>query len=131
MGFGHHHIAPVILDVLIAAKGVGFRPCRRTAGDEVRCLVVAEAREDRIFAGKIVIEANVPGAFVELPRRLVRVVEAGMHASSRWAWDKADTTFAPIGLIRAAGMMLQGVPPVWASARHSPEASRCRRRGVN
>ena len=47
VGFRHYRIAPVVFNVLVAAKGVGFRPRRRTAGDKVRCLVVAEAREDQ------------------------------------------------------------------------------------
>ena len=78
VGFSRDYIAPVVFNVLVAAKGVGFRPRRRTARDKVRCLVVAEAGKNRILAGKIVIETNVKGSFVELSHRLVLVVEAGI-----------------------------------------------------
>src|SRR5258708_1436615 len=66
----------MIFDVLVAAKGVLFRPRRRAAGDEVRRLIVAETRKYGVFIGKIVIEANVPSSFVEFSHWFVDVVVA-------------------------------------------------------
>ena len=39
---GHHGIAPMVVDVLVAAESVRFRPTRRSSGNEVGCLIVAE-----------------------------------------------------------------------------------------
>ena len=77
VGLGHDRVAPVVFNVLIAAECIRFRPGRRAAGHVVCRLVVAEAREDRILAGKIVVDANIERSFVELSRRLVGVVEPG------------------------------------------------------
>src|ERR1700722_5460218 len=65
----------MIFDVLIAAKGTLFRPSWRAAGDEIRRLVVAEACEGGVLTGKIVIQANVPSAFIEFPHGLIDIVE--------------------------------------------------------
>ena len=58
----------MVFDVLVAAKGILFRPCRRSAGDEVGGLIVAEARKNGIVVGKIMINADVAGSFVQSTR---------------------------------------------------------------
>src|ERR1022692_797981 len=69
--FRQRGVAPVIGDVLRAAKGAGFGEAWRTARNERGGLIVAEAREHRVLAGKIVVQPDVELAFVELPHRLV------------------------------------------------------------
>src|SRR5580693_8311422 len=66
----------MIVDELIAAEGRRLRPCRRATRNEVGCLVVAETREGGVLARKVVVEANVPGTFVELSGELIGVIEA-------------------------------------------------------
>ena len=53
VSFRYNRIASVIVDVLVAAEGIRFRPRRRTAGDEVCGLIVAEAGKDRVLAEKL------------------------------------------------------------------------------
>src|SRR5580704_5267813 len=65
----------MIFNELRAPKCRSFRKSGRAARNEVRRLIVAEAREDGFFAGKIVVEADIPCAFVKLPVRHEGVVE--------------------------------------------------------
>src|SRR5271165_1924638 len=66
----------MVFNVLVAAKSVLLGPRWRTAGNEVRGLIVAEARKGGVLTGEVVIETNVPSAFVEPPHRLINVVVA-------------------------------------------------------
>ena len=68
MGFGQSNIPAVVGYVLGAAECVLFRESGRTAGDERRGLIKAEAAEQRILSREIVVDANVKGVFVEFPR---------------------------------------------------------------
>src|SRR5271170_6214957 len=76
MRLRYDEIASMVVDVLVAAKGVDLSPCRRASGDKVGCLIVAEAREYGVLAGKIVVEADVGGSFIEPSHGLVHVVVA-------------------------------------------------------
>ena len=86
----------MIIDVLVAAESVLLRPMRRAARDKVGRLIVAEAGEDRIFAGKVVVQADVPGTFIQLPHWLVDVVVIRLR--SRSAWGKAEELSVPTGI---------------------------------
>ena len=49
---------------------------RGITGHERNCLIVAEPGKQRIFARKIVVQANIEFAFVEFPHRHVRIVKS-------------------------------------------------------
>jgi len=57
----------VVGDVLGAPERACLREPRRTTRDERRSLVVAEARENRILAREVMVQANVERVFVESP----------------------------------------------------------------
>ncbi len=59
VSFRDGHVASVVHDVLIAAKGVLFSESRGAAGHEICRLVIAEARKDSILRREVVIHTNV------------------------------------------------------------------------
>src|SRR5208337_5450846 len=71
--FGKGDIPTVVDDSLRAAKRIGFRKTGRVgaAGDSGEGLVVAEAGEQAVGGGEVVIQANVKFGFIELPHGLV------------------------------------------------------------
>ena len=117
VGFRYGHIAPMIGDVLRAPKRVGLGEAGRTAGEKSIGLVVAEARKNGVFAGKVVIHSDVELAFVELPDRDVGVVVSiggvarialGIECNDVLA-DRADQ---PRPEMLPCGMTLQSIPGV-------------------
>src|SRR5579862_2816824 len=75
VSFRNGCIPAVIDDELVATKGVGFSPSRGTTRHKVGRMIVAKAGKSRVFAGKVVVEADVKRAFVKFPHRLIDVVE--------------------------------------------------------
>ena len=70
VGFGNRDIAAVVLDVFRAAERSLLRKSgRATARNERNGLIIAEAPEGRILTGKIMIQADVELAFVDLAHR--------------------------------------------------------------
>src|SRR5580704_10762585 len=67
-------VAPVIVDVLVAAKSIDFSPAGRASRHKVRGLIIAEAAKNRILCRKIVIDADIASPLVEFPDWLIHVV---------------------------------------------------------
>src|SRR5215469_10940454 len=72
--FGNGSVAPVIIYKLIAAECVLFGPGGRATRHEIGRLIVAEATENRIISREVVVDANIPRAFVQFAHGYVDVV---------------------------------------------------------
>ena len=75
VGFRHGHISSVIGNVLRAGESTLLGKTRRTTGNKRCRLVVAKTSEGRVFAGKVVIQANVKLSLIQAPHGSVGVVE--------------------------------------------------------
>ena len=104
MGLRDRGIAPVIVDVLVAAEGIAFGPSGRSAGDEVCRLIVAETCENGILLEKLWSSRMSAVPSFNFRTGSIHVVVAGCI---RIGCGVKLSHFAPRGLINAAGIMLQ------------------------
>src|SRR5579863_986831 len=82
VGLGNGNVSAMVLDVLRTAEGPGLRKPRRTAArNERNGLIVAEACKCGVLGRKIVIQADIELAFIDLSHRGVGKVEAKMRVA--------------------------------------------------